>query len=380
MSTAVLTPCPAVPLALPRAKAAGPAFVQRPIVHYLILGSFLVLTLPLCTLAAFSSDFLKPWSLGWLYVCALGTTHFALTLTVYLQSSNLSYFSSSWQKRVLYFLVPALIFVSFDLYRALQIALLLPAVDLAVRCIIRALDFQHFNRQSYGVFQIFKGPSKAFPGWLRRIENYYFFGLTALLFLSFLTRGQFDADNLWTRLALGVVGCLLAVLLVGYVQAWRQAPSRSALLPPLAYFVLQSLSAALAIYNTAFYLFCLAMHYVEYHVLMYPRCFHTPLDLRRRTDRFFARLRRSKVVFYGVLLAVAALVTLCTWVGMGMLIDRDGGSHSASYLALISLFDGLFVFHYFVEALIWKFSDPHYRQTLGPLYFGPSREVAAAPR
>ena len=37
--------------------------------------------------------------------------------------------------------------------------------------------------------------------------------------------------------------------------------------------------------------------------------------------------------------------------------------------ALVAVFDGIFVFHYFVEMFIWKFSEPHYRQTLGPLYF-----------
>jgi len=33
--------------------------------------------------------------------------------------------------------------------------------------------------------------------------------------------------------------------------------------------------------------------------------------------------------------------------------------------------------HYFVEPFIWRFSEPYYRQTLGPLYFG-SRPPAAA--
>jgi hypothetical protein len=376
MSTAVLVPPPAkAPAPLPSPTA--PAFLQRPAVHYLILGSFLVFTLPLCLLAAGSEGgLLAPGSLGWLYVCALGTTHFVLTLTIYLQSSNLSYFGGTWKRRVLYFLVPVLIFAFFDLYRALGIALLLPAVDLAVRCGIRALDFQHFNRQSFGVMQLFKGPSRAFPRWLRRVESYYFFGLTVLLFLSFLTGGVFDGDNLWTRLALVAVGSCLAVLLVGYVQVWRQAADRKALLAPLAYFLLQSLSAALAVANTALYLFCLAMHYVEYHVLMYPRCFHTPLDPRRRADRVFGRLRRNKAVFYATLLGLAGLVTWLTWMGMGALIEREDGSPNASYLVLVSLFDGLFVFHYFIESLIWKFSDPHYRQTLGPLYFGGVKGAA----
>src|SRR5262249_34336570 len=149
-----------------------------------------------------SDNFLQPWSVGWLYLCALGTTHFVLTLTIYLQSTNLKYFNSSWKKRVLYFLIPVLIFVSFDLYRALQIALLLPLADLVFKCGIRLLDFHHFNRQSFGVFQLFKGRSKVFPKWVRRVENLYFYSLTGLLFLSFLTKGHFDPDNLYTRLML----------------------------------------------------------------------------------------------------------------------------------------------------------------------------------
>jgi hypothetical protein len=375
MSTAVLVPSPAE-AAVAGAALAMPEvpFLQRRAVHYLILGSFLGLTLPLCFVAT-ATDSFRPGSLAWLYVCALGTTHFLLTLTVYLQSANLRYFGSTWKRKALYFLVPVLIFAFFDLYRALQVALVLPALDLGLRCVIRALDFHHFNRQSYGVFQLFKGPSRAFPRWLRRVENAYFLGLTVLLFLSFLTEGTFDGNNVCTRLALVFVGGCLAVLLAGYIQAWRQASDRAALVSPLVYFLLQSVSAGLAIANTAFYLFCLAMHYVEYHVLMYPRCFHTPLDQRRRADRVFARLRANKVVFYGVLLGLAGVVTWCTWLGMGALVRREGATQGASYLVLVSLFDGLFVFHYFVESLIWKFSDPHYRQTLGPLYFGPVRRA-----
>jgi hypothetical protein len=350
-------------------QPARPGFIEQPWVHYLILGSFVVFTLPLCVLAATSDNFLRPWSLGWLYICALGTTHFALTLTIYLQSSNLTYFNSTWTKRVLYFLIPVLIFVVFDLYKTLNIKTLFPVVGLFIPFGIRLLDFQHFNRQSFGVFQLFKGRSRAFPRWTRRVENCWFLCLTALLFLSFLTGGRFDGNNYYTRLALVPAGICLVVLVSVYVRAWVWATNRRALVAPLAYFLLQSLSACLAIANIAFYLCCLAMHYVEYHVLMYPRCFHTPLNPDSPIDRFFAALRRRKVVFYAALFTLAGIITACTWAGMGVVIERDGGSASASYLALISVFDGLFVFHYFVESLIWKFSDPHYRQTLGPLYF-----------
>src|SRR5262249_4636152 len=137
------------------------------------------------------------------------------------------------------------------------------------------------------------------------------------------------------------------------------------------YFLLQSVSGALAIWSTSLYAFCLAMHYVEYHVLMVPRCFHTRLDSQSRTDRFFGWLRQNKVIFYLVLLALAAVVTLLTWQAIGMMMGVLERTENPSYLALIAVFDGLFVFHYFVEAFIWKFSEPYYRQTLGPLYFGP---------
>jgi hypothetical protein len=46
-------------------------------------------------------------------------------------------------------------------------------------------------------------------------------------------------------------------------------------------------------------------------------------------------------------------------------------SHPIRYLAVVSIFDGLFVFHYFVEMLIWRFSDPFFRRTLTSLYFTP---------
>jgi len=49
---------------------------------------------------------------------------------------------------------------------------------------------------------------------------------------------------------------------------------------------------------------------------------------------------------------------------------RSQDDSTSPYLVLIAIFDGLFIFHYFIESLIWKFSDPFYRKSLGPLYFG----------
>ena len=69
--------------------------------------------------------------------------------------------------------------------------------------------------------------------------------------------------------------------------------------------------------------------------------------------------------FYGAFILLASVVLLFT-LGRGEL-----PAHPMRYLAVVSVFDGLFVFHYFVETLIWRFSDPFYRKTLGALYFRP---------
>ena len=45
-----------------------------------------------------------------------------------------------------------------------------------------------------------------------------------------------------------------------------------------------------------------------------------------------------------------------------------GRLDGAAYRVAVHLLDGLFVFDYFLEAFIWKFGNPFYRKTLGPLY------------
>jgi hypothetical protein len=36
---------------------------------------------------------------------------------------------------------------------------------------------------------------------------------------------------------------------------------------------------------------------------------------------------------------------------------------------LVHVFDGLFLFHYFVEMHLWKFREPYFRNSLAHLYF-----------
>src|SRR5581483_4819110 len=98
-----------------------------------------------------------------------------------------------------------------------------------------------------------------------------------------------------------VLAGLGLTIVAGIAVTARTADRPGRLVAPAAYFVLQTASALLAAYSTALYGIALAMHYVEYHVLMLPRCFNTPLDPRWWTDRVFAALRHNRVIFYAVL-------------------------------------------------------------------------------
>jgi hypothetical protein len=360
-------------LEAPVASPPRAAYLERQFPVAVILGSFLVLTLPLCIFSLASPGLLERFYVKPVFIWTLGTTHFIITLTIYLQSRNLQYFNSTWQNRVLYFLIPAGIFVLFDLYTALEMAVIAPAFDGLFRAGIRLMDNHHVTRQSFGVTQLFKKRSgKPFPRWMRSVEDTYFHVLTALLLLTFFAGGKFNPGN-----AVMSIGALIAVTLFlavvgGFVWMWRHTDERNALAAPLAYFLMQSASTALGVYQTSLYIYCLAMHYVEYHVLMVPRCFNTNLDSTNRVDRVFGFLRRRRILFYALVLVLAGVATYFTWITMGWLLHKTWGDWPAPYRVLIALFDGLFVFHYFIEALIWKFGNPFYRSTLGPLYFGPS--------
>jgi hypothetical protein len=387
MSQGLALAAPPVVASTPRPAAPTVGYFQRTLPIALILGAFVVFTLPLAYLALTDPDSPLLLRLELAYMLGLGVTHFVITPTLYLQSSNLRHFNSSWRNRLIYFAIPVGIFVFFDLYRALELAVLLPLADVAFRLTIRAVDFQHFSRQSFGVMQLFKARAGAkFPAWQRRAEYWFAWAVVGVLLVTYVRGGRLDTDVHPGLVAVHwVLATILAGLgltvLAGIVVTARTAERPGALWAPAAYFVLQTMSALLAAYSTALYGVALAMHYVEYHVLMLPRCFNIQLDPRQWTDRLLARLRQNRVIFYTLLLIGAVGVSLLTGVTTsmvnamaamlaGMWKGYGGGTGVASsYTALIAIFDGLFVFHYFVEMFVWRFSEPHYRQTLGPLYF-----------
>jgi hypothetical protein len=380
--------------ATPPPAAAPVGYFQQALPAHLILLSFPLIAVPLALATIYRPNNL----LLWVYVWLFGMTHFVITLTVYLQSQNLRHFAGTWRNRVLFFAVPVVLFVGFDLLHAFRVGALFPVFALYFWGAFRLLDFNHFNRQSFGVYQMYKGRTGVrFPTWLKKTENWFFGGLTGLIFVTFLAGGLFplvqpggpltavdlgagmDAPQLplaylqYAAVGLGLVTAgLFVAAVVGILHHWRAGGRPEGMKAALCYLLFQTAAALMAVASFPLYLAALTIHYVEYHVLMVPRCFHTPLDQGSRLDRIYGRVRSHRGLFYLIVVVVAGLVTAGSIAGMGMM----GRSPAAldqpfNYLLMIAVFDGLFAFHYFIEMLIWRFSDPFFRKTLTGLYFAP---------
>jgi hypothetical protein len=375
-----------------QAPLAPAGFLERPLPVRVILGSF-----PLVAVPVAAALILTPQR-GFLtvYIWLFAITHFVVTLTIYLQRQNLRHFAATARNIVLFFIVPFLIFVAFYVISVLRLRVSFPVSAMLLSAAIRLLDFNHFSRQAFGVYQLFKARSGLRgSASLKRTESAYFASLTALLLTTFLAGGIFPllgpgsrrllgaaavpsgppllGSNLLQSLALALAlaaAILLVLAVAGILRAWTRAGRPAGLRAALTYLAFQTASALLGIFSIPLYVATLAIHYVEYHVLMFPRCFHSTLDPASGLDSRFADLRRRPVVFYGLLLILAGVVMTCMYLSASIASGEMAGT-SARYLALVAVFDGLFVFHYFIEMLIWKFGDPFFRRTLSGLYFAP---------
>ena len=383
----------ASPAPVPAPPARPPGYLQRRWPAAVILAAFPAVALPMAAAVLAGPLDWVVWGYTWVFAM----THFVVTLAVYLRSDNLRYFTRTARTRTVFFAVPVLLFVGFDLYHALRVRAELPLVGLGVLVVVRLADFNHFNRQSFGVLQLFKARTGARPpAELKRTENLYFAVLTGLLLVMFLAGGVCPllqpggpltlaavrdpvlppvlplaaAQVLSAGLLAAAAGLFVAVL-AGLRRACGGAPGFAA---AAGYLLVQSAAALLAAAYFPLYLAALAVHYVEYHVLMAPRCLRAEPDPRTRLDRAYAVVSGRPVLFYAVVLAVAGVATTGAYAGMGMMGLQPGAAErSFGYLALIAVFDGLFMFHYFVEMFIWRFSDPHFRKELAGVYFAPGK-------
>lgn len=332
---------------------------------WVIFATVLVVTLPLSVLRL--SGALPKAALD-AYICVFALTHFLITFTLYLQSRNLEYFKQGPRNWTVYFTVPLLIWVGFDLFSALEGKERLPLIGAVIPYGVLLFDFSHFTRQNFGVQQLFQAKLRGkLPSWIRPVQNAYWLLAMVVLFETGIGDGAFKRHEPRVLGEVAVLLCLALAIAFALVKGFRGAGSpeeKKAARNASLYFGAQTLSFGFAAYDVRLYMLALATHYVEYHVLMAPRCFDAPLDQQSRLDRFFGALRANRVVFYGTLLALAA-----TALFLPMLKDQYAAGSGVPLRVLLNLYNGLFVFHYFVESFVWKFNQPFYRETLGPLYF-----------
>lgn len=387
----LITPSPATSAARDAVAAAGAttgtAYLDHPGRIALIFGSFFVLCVPLA-MALFATSSSASMSMAaWLvvfqaYSILVGHTHFAVTFSIYLNSRNLEYFGSSPRNIAIYFGGPVLILAVWFLIGFL--GLHQPALDSSpafltylfwFAVLTKLADYLHVVRQSFGVLQLFKRQTKIpFAHWIRRAENAFFLVLMGLQIMTFaeglkannVNAARFNLNDPLALVGVGVAAALFVAIVAGHALTARAAAAhRKALAMPFTYFVLQTASASLPVYWSVLYLASLAIHYVEYHVIMYPRVFRSAADSQHWADRGARWLRSHRIAFYALLIAFCYLL-----IGGGI-------EHLASVMPLgknvvwfcLNLFNGIFITHFFIEAFVWKFHLPFYRQSLAPLYF-----------
>jgi hypothetical protein len=338
------------------------AYFERPIPIALVLGVFAVGVVPLAMLQLVPNFIGVVPYLMLLCAVGLGTSHFFLTLAIYLSRTHLAYFASSKLRVLVYFGLPLAIFALLGWIASSGIRDTFPREVAFLFAFIRLLDFFHVGRQSFGVLQLWKRSVRDLPAWTRGAENTFFVGAAAMQWQTFWVGGQFPGDRIEGLLPAAGLAVLFVSLATVYARQAAAGGGRTAKLA-FAYFVVQAICSAAAIYRTWLYLTVLAVHYLEYHVIMYPRCFtpeQQPSATTPQRRDWLAWVRARPLVFYALLAPLLIAFELRNSI--------QPGSRPLAFL--IHVFDGIFVVHYVMDAFLWRFGNPFYRQTLGPLYFG----------
>jgi hypothetical protein len=338
-------------------------YLQRGPVRALIFGSFFLLTLPV---AAFigahpgdkNASVMAPVQV---YFVALGVTHFVLTFAVYLSAENRAHFVSSPLNVLAFWVLPLVPFLVLAAWFGFALNERFIAATAVIGIVIRTLDFQHVARQSFGVLQLMKGRDRsALPSWAPRLENAHFLALTALLVWTFVNASKLPLDSPVTFAGVVVSAGLFVSMVAMYARAMIRTPgSRRTLALGLLYACMQTLGLVLAMYKLAFYAAALAIHYVEYHLVMGRRVLKVPAGA---SDNLLALVQRRPLVLYAGVLVLSA-----AWFGIGRL-QQGFDDGPIAQRTLVHLFDGLFVFHYVIEMSIWKLSVPYFRKSVGPLF------------
>lgn len=339
---------------------------QRPRVIALLVATYFLISVPYAWLTLFSTNQPLLDGILWVYWATLGLGHFFITFVLYFQVRNLRYFRSSAENITIYFLIPA----AFLIYTGISVTFNFwgnpkaLGVVAAVATLVRWFDVNHFAGQSFGVLQLTKAHSgAAFRGLQRRAERFFFLGAGALQGESmFLTGNRIDLSNrvvLVTAVFTGL--CFFGALIPFAVTVARQKFSR-AVLVPFGYFLAQASCTIGAAIDMRLYGPALALHYVEYHLLISQRLAGAQLDRTVWTERALSFVQRRPGWLVAGAMAFSTLMyaIYTRKMGLGEVYDASPTSLQFAY----NMSNGIFFMHYFVESFVWKFRNPFYREEM----------------
>ncbi|MCB9647870.1 MAG: hypothetical protein H6730_14870 [Deltaproteobacteria bacterium] len=362
------------PAEVAAARPWGRNFLARPLPLALIFGSFFVFTLPLVLMehaGAFDGWRISP---TFVFVAVLGMSHFLITFPVYLNKTNMEHFTGSAKSIIAYFVAPVAIIIivgGFYYLRAWErSAGIIGIAGFWVFSVLRGLDFYHVLRQTFGVLELTKSQSKlTYPAHTKDVSRAFFMALFLMQYHTFVNDKAFTLDLVSGGLA-AISTVLFTWLMVVYVARYlRSAPEdKSYALIPIAYLILQTAGAVMVVYRSMFYLASLAMHYIEYHILMQPRVFAHLQPNESVADRLMDWFKRNQWIFYLVLVGTS----LFFYMGPRVFNDFEHPLGGKGWIFAVFVAQTIIAtLHFYVDALLWRFGNPFYRKTLGPLYFKP---------
>ena len=308
----------------------------------------------------------------WIYHLFIRLPHFgAMFLNTYLRHEQLTYFREHWFR---FFVVPVAILALYAVPLATPEAYGSPFGS-AIALIAYIWGYQHIGMQNYGILQVYRMRSGAVvdPTAARFEKTIFYTIIVAVALHNHLLPALASRAGHVSPGTSSIFDGAFFVVLAGLVATYLVRGFRRGgfTLPALLYFAV----SLVAMIQWPFYrelpagswfLVFNGHHSVAYLGLLFlmewnrrePGAPLTPGDAFAKFPRFIAPLVGfALVVLVGVVVYSSARATV---------LDTEYAGGSLEVLL------GFFVTHYYVEAMIWKFKNPHVRRTTLPLLRRPA--------
>lgn len=302
----------------------------------------------------------------WFFHLFIRLPHFAATLKVtYLRTEHRAHYRKHW---ILYFAVPALILGVYAIPSLTSSGFATPWGQ-ALVAVAHVWGYYHIGMQNYGILQVYRGRSKAERETGPKIEKTVYWVIVLAIVISnevwpYVAAGGSERAGAFLN---GLTGpgqiALVAVLCVIYGKHLRR--SRSFSVAALLYFAV----SIVAMVKWPFY-DSLPEHawffvFNGHHSLAYLGLVLLMEWNRKHPGERFSMTAAAPAYLRGYAPLVLA--------GLAMILAAKGFALIDPALKLNPLL-GFFVAHYYVEALVWKFRNPHNRKVTLPLLRQPNHE------